>query len=571
MNKQVDLIWLGGSDNTPVWLLGDVWPTEPTPSAVHDRTEHRLQMSKAHAYLFWDSALGIPDPKRVQEVLARPGDLWHAGLRLGMGGLPGLIDFITPTRMLNCDPDPTIEATSWRLTLRACLMRTGVLRQLGGVRAGFQTLEGAALEMGHRYASHGGMTRHIPWLVPEDTSIVPPVLHFEDELRFVYYRFGRVWGQWALLRALASGYVSFEKAFKAWRSLRHQVSPSKPTNYLHDDLNSTTDSLAARVSVLIPTLERQSFLRTLLSQLRQQTVRPLEIIVVDQTPLERRDTTLAEKFSDLPLKIIYLDQPGQCSSRNVGLHIASGDYILFLDDDDEISPTLIEDHLRNLDRFRADVSSGVAEEVGAGPLPEAFTYTRVSDVFPTNNTLICKNRLQRSGLFDLAYDRGQRADGDLGMRIYLSGALMVLNHEISVLHHHASSGGLRAHKARVITYASSRNTLMQRHLPSATEIYLAMRYFTPRQLREALWLRAFGTFSIRGSIIKKTSKFIIGLLCLPSTLWEIHKRSQQARQMLNEFPRIPTMTDSEIENGPNYSPVVRLAPRVAVNLAPPSR
>lgn len=549
MNSHVDLIWLGGSDNKPSWPLGEVWPTEHTPRAVHDQVQQRLPTSAAEAWLFWDSALGMPDPERVQEAMALPGDLWHAGLQLGMGGLPGLIDFVCPTWMFNCDPDPAIEATSWRLSLRACLVRTGVLRHLGSVRPRFQTLEGAALEMGHRYAAHGGLTRHAPWLVPEDTSVVPPELPFEDELRFAYYRFGRVWSQWALLRALATGYVSCEQAYKAWRSLRHHVRPSKPTYYVHDDLDSTADSLAARVTVLIPTLDRQSYLRTLLSQLRHQTVSPLEIIVVDQTPLERRDTTLAEKFSDLPLKIIYLDQPGQCSSRNAGLHIAKGDYILFLDDDDEVPPTLIEGHLRNLDRFRADVSSGVADEVGAGPLPEAFTYTRVSDVFPTNNTLICRNRLQRSGLFDLAYECGQRADGDLGMRVYLSGALMVLNPEMSVLHHHAASGGLRAHKARVITYASSRSKLMQRDLPSTTEIYLAMRYFTSRQVREDLWLRAFGTFSIRGSIFRKTSKVIIGLLYLPGTLWQIRKRYQQAKCMLEDFPKFPTLTDPQPTGG----------------------
>ena len=39
--------------------------------------------------------------------------------------------------------------------------------------------------------------------------------------------------------------------------------------------------------------------------------------------------------------------------------------------------------------------------------------------------MIRKSLLQDSGLFDLAYDRGQRADHDLGMRLYLNGAFMV--------------------------------------------------------------------------------------------------------------------------------------------------
>jgi glycosyltransferase involved in cell wall biosynthesis len=264
----------------------------------------------------------------------------------------------------------------------------------------------------------------------------------------------------------------------------------------------------------------------------------MEIIIVDQTPLERRETSLAEEFNDLPLRIIYRDQPGQCSSRNAGLCQARGDYILFLDDDEEVPPTLIEDHLKTLERFQADVSSGVADEVGAGPLPEAFTYFRVSDVFPTNNTLIRKDVLFRSGLFDLAYERGQRADGDLGMRVYLSGALMVLNPKIRILHHHAPRGGLRAHKARVITYASSRKYITHRHLPSVTEIYLAKRYFTPRQVREELWLRVLGTFSLKGSWWRKILKVLVSTVYLPHTLWVIRSRTHEAISMLRMYPQI---------------------------------
>ena len=194
------------------------------------------------------------------------------------------------------------------------------------------------------------------------------------------------------------------------------------------------------------------------------------------------------------------------------------------------------------------MSSGVAHETGAGPLPENFRYTRASDVFPTNNTLIRRGILTRSGLFDLAYNRGARADGDLGMRVYQSGAVMVLNPAISVLHHHAPQGGLRTHKARVVTYASSRNSIFQRHLPSVTEIYLARRYFTARQVTEMLWQRVLGTFSVRGGIVRKVFKAIVSAILLPATLWEIRSRSRAARQMLQRFPLIPPLHDSKCES-----------------------
>jgi glycosyltransferase involved in cell wall biosynthesis len=295
------------------------------------------------------------------------------------------------------------------------------------------------------------------------------------------------------------------------------------------------------VSVIIPTVDRYPYLRTLLGQLRRQTLPPREIIVIDQTDSTARDQALAADFSDLPLRVIALDRAGQCSSRNAGLAAARGDHILFIDDDDEIQPDLIARHVANLAGFQAEVSCGTAEEAGAGPLPPSFTFTRLSDVFPTNNSLIQKDVLRRSGLFDLAYEKMPRADGDLGMRLYLSGARMMYNPDICVFHHHAPRGGLRTHKARVITYASSRAKLLHRKLPSPSEVYLGLRYFTPAQVRESLWLAALGTFAVRGSLARKLIKALIGLVLLPDTAVRIRRAAATARAMLADYPQIPTL------------------------------
>src|SRR5690606_7633204 len=153
-----------------------------------------------------------------------------------------------------------------------------------------------------------------------------------------------------------------------------------------------------------------------------------------------------------------------------------------------------------------DVSNGVAIETGIGGLPEDFGFIRVSDVFPTNNTLIRKSVLQKSGLFDLAYDLGQRADHDLGLRLYIKGELMVLNPGTSVLHHHAPMGGLREHKARIDTYAASRRHILKQVLPSVSDLYLNYRYFSSRQVRERIWIDLFGTFSMKGSPLQRLLK-----------------------------------------------------------------
>jgi glycosyltransferase involved in cell wall biosynthesis len=341
-------------------------------------------------------------------------------------------------------------------------------------------------------------------------------------------------------RGVATGVWSAAQVARAW-SASNDAEPVASATFRHTFAPAEPVPADARVTVLIPTIERYPYLRPLLEQLRVQTHRPAEIVIIDQTPAAVRDSRLAQDFADLPIKLLVQEEPGQCRSRNAGLRASTGDFILFIDDDDEVQPTLIADHLAALARHRSDASCGVADEVDAGPLPKEFNLVRTSDTFPTNNAMVRRALLSRTGLFDMAYDRMPRADHDLGMRAYLSGAFMVLDPAIRVLHHHAPRGGLRTHKARVVTYAASREKLTVRHLPSPSEVYLAMRYHSPRRVREMLWQRALGTLSGRGSRWRRQAKRLIGAAQLPDTVRAIQDAEARARAMLRDFPQIEHM------------------------------
>jgi len=539
LTAKVDLILMGARSPSVFWPLGQVHNCAPNPERLASLVDEWLTSSNVEAVLFWHAKLGEPSPARVLAALESVGQLWHAGLRLGLGELPRGIDFVCPTWMLNANADAEIESSSWRVSLLACLVRRDVLRHSNGLRRGFETLEGCGLELGHRLMKAGVIVRHMPQLADHATSRQDvPALSLNDEIRFLSHRFGDFWTLYAAARMLISGFASaVPLARSVARVLRE--APAEKLQPFSPRGETSPSPACGSVTVLIPTVDRYPYLRKLLSQLENQTILPLEVVIVDQTARSRRDPSIADAVSVVPVRVMYLDKPGQCSARNLGLLAAQGDYVLFIDDDDEVEPDLIERHLSCLARFDADVSAGVAEEAGAGPLPRDFTFLRLSDVFPTNNCMIRKEVLKRSGLFDLAYDRGSRADGDLGMRVYLSGAVMILNPEISVFHHHAPMGGLRTHKARKITYASSRQSLVKRHFPSATELYLCSRYFTERQVREEVWLRALGTLAVRGSKGRKLLKTLLGIFLMPHTLWRIRQARNAAAAMLRMHPSIP--------------------------------
>jgi len=553
MIEKINLILAKDESLLPAWNLGDIIACdEAHPRALERSFQQAAAVSSASAWLFWDMRLGNPRESFIQEAFLQPIDIWHLGLRLGMSNQPGIIDFVAPTWMLNRDPDGNMEATSWRATHRACLVRSDVFEQIGFIRPEFQSLSGAWLEWSHRCITNGAFMRHTPALaaqgIPAEKSVDIPI---EDELRFIYYRFGKRWVLWAAFRAIISGYSSPGILVALRKLLSYAPPPQRTPHILGENKRKktvTTDECQnAKVSVLIPTIERYPYLKTLLTQLREQTFRAGQIIIVDQSPPGTCPEGFYQSFSDLPLQLIQLDKAGQCSSRNAGLQTARGDLILLLDDDVEISKTLIESHVKRLQQSNLEASCGVVDEIGGEERPKAFRLLRQSDVFPAGNSLIKKTALHRSGLFDLAYELGSRADGDLGMRLYLNGAEIVLDPEICVLHHHAPRGGLRTHGARVVTYGSSRKRLLHRDLPSVTELYLARRYFTRRQQGEMIWISVLGTFSLHASGWKKLLKMIVSLLLLPYTLWVIRSRTREVDALMKRYPIIPVLLDTQVK------------------------
>jgi GT2 family glycosyltransferase len=549
---KIDLVLIASGDQlAPLWRKGRIYRTAGDPRSLAAAASAAVGAAiRADFVLFWDTALGAPDEATISTIARTPGDVWHGGLCLGLGGLPRAIDYVDPVWRFNRDPDPDRVATSWRMSLRVCLARLAVLERLGGPDPHFATLEGASLELGHRWIRHGAMMRHVARLLPR--AIEPPnapTLPLDDEIRFLRLRYGRLWTAWACARLWRHG-AGLRRTLRAFR---RSQSPAVTTTerFLHEIDEAGFEALslpaaAPTVSVLIPTLERYPYLFNLLECLRLQTVPPLEIIVVDQTSGEDRDVAWPERFADLPLRVIWRDQAGQCTSRNAGLQCARGDTVLFLDDDDEAPPDLIARHLAFLHRFEVDASCGVAEETG-GALPVDFTLIRDSDVFPTNNSLLRTAALERSGLFDLAFERGERADHDLGTRLYLSGARLGLNPTAAVVHRHAPRGGLRAHRARVVTRSASRASLWARHLLTPTEAYLWLRYYTAVQAEEAALIRTVGALRGDHTGIRRWLRAAAMLVLLPDTWRRNRARLAQGRAMLRDFPIIPAFAPASAE------------------------
>jgi len=94
-----------------------------------------------------------------------------------------------------------------------------------------------------------------------------------------------------------------------------------------------------KTSVVIPTYHRAFDLSEFFDSILKQTITPIEVLVVDDTPNDSIKTVCEEykvKFEKRTADIKYIRNPRERSAavaRNVGLENAIGDIILFLDSD----------------------------------------------------------------------------------------------------------------------------------------------------------------------------------------------------------------------------------------------
>jgi len=135
--------------------------------------------------------------------------------------------------------------------------------------------------------------------------------------------------------------------------------------------------MTPRVTVVVPSYNRATCLTDTLASLLAQTVRPTQIIVVDDGSTD--DT--AEACRGFPPPVEYVRRPnGGCpAARNTGIRAATGEYIALLDADDVWEPTKLEVQLA-LHAARPEIGWSVTNHMTTDrrgePLPGVQGFAR---------------------------------------------------------------------------------------------------------------------------------------------------------------------------------------------------
>lgn len=111
------------------------------------------------------------------------------------------------------------------------------------------------------------------------------------------------------------------------------------------------------VSVIVPFYNEEKYLSRCLDSIINQTYKDLEIILIDDGS-DDKSFDIASKYESIDKRITIYRQNNQglSSARNKGLDNCNGEYILFVDANDEIVSTMIEELYDLLIKNNCDIS-----------------------------------------------------------------------------------------------------------------------------------------------------------------------------------------------------------------------
>jgi glycosyltransferase involved in cell wall biosynthesis len=111
------------------------------------------------------------------------------------------------------------------------------------------------------------------------------------------------------------------------------------------------------VSVIVPIYNVELYLEKCLDSIINQTYKNLEIILIDDGSPDNCGKICDEYvLKDKRIKVIHKSNGGQSSARNIGLDIAKGEYIAFVDSDDYIADNMYKDLVDIAQKENADIA-----------------------------------------------------------------------------------------------------------------------------------------------------------------------------------------------------------------------
>lgn len=408
--------------------------------------------------------------------------------------------------------------------------------------------QGVAYQTDTRYVSQSAKEHDIAWTafqkgfinksfnkginIWDNNSKIPVV----DQYVFIRKNFSTLWVIYIVFLRIVTFHNPFIELYCFFKTIGiKRISISKPILYpQYQSFKSNLLQQNPFISVIIPTLNRYEYLKDVFTDLEHQTYTNFEVIVVDQT-----DNFNEEIYKNRNLKLTYWFQPEKAlwKARNDAVKYSKADYVLLYDDDSRVDNDWIEQHIKVLDFFNADLSSGVSISKIGDKVPLHYSFFRWSEQLDTGNVLIKKSVFEKIGYFDRQFEKQRMGDGEFGLRAYRNGFKNISNCKAKRLHLKVGVGGLRQMGSwdgwRPKSYLDPR--------PVPSVLYMSRKYFGDKLAVLDIISSVVPSiipYKYKKSKLLKVLSFAVLPIIAPFVLFQVYKSWKLATIKLNEGSKI---------------------------------
>ena len=211
-------------------------------------------------------------------------------------------------------------------------------------------------------------------------------------------------------------------------------------------LNVGTDEAAPRFSVIMPTFNRAHIVARAIRSVLTQTFGNWEILVIDDGSTDETFATIHDLVrTDTRIRYHFASNRGLAMARNLGIQMSRGEYLTFLDSDDEYTP----EHLALRAQYLAEHPSvallhGGVEVIGQPFVADTFeptTFVAIADCVVGGTFFARRDLVERLGGFrDVAYGD----DNEFFSRAEASGAVIARVNSPTYRYHRTQEDSLCA-------------------------------------------------------------------------------------------------------------------------------
>ena len=187
------------------------------------------------------------------------------------------------------------------------------------------------------------------------------------------------------------------------------------------------------ISVIIPLYNKEHYIQSTIQSVLQQTYNDFEIIIIDDGSTDNSVKIVQSVFHDPRIRLYKQKNGGVSCARNRGIELAKGDYIDFLDADDQWMPNYLEKMIALTIEYQ-DFSVYATTHNGH-KIPQMLQISIIDDyckypyLFSTGSMFIKRNVFKETGVFREGIQRGE--DRDMWLRIACKFATVYLNEELT--------------------------------------------------------------------------------------------------------------------------------------------